>query len=306
MDRRLKLRHFQCFLEAARSSHLAEVAEALAITPAAVSKTLTELEDIMQARLLIRERSGLRLTSQGELFFHYASAGLSALEKSYEGVAGNLDQPRVEVRLGVLPTVAARFMPATLNEFLQGHRHVNLALETGYNRHLLEMLHGGKIDLAVARIGSHDMMQALSFIHLYAEPMVLIARRGHPLFALKGSARLRAVTDYPFLFPPPNTRVRPVVEQALVNLGINLPHTLIETLSNTFGRSFLPTSDAIWMISYGVVEDMIANGTLELVTEPQETSREPVGVVHREDQEISAPSRQLINILLNQTRHLRP
>jgi LysR family pca operon transcriptional activator len=55
MDRRLKFRHIQCFLEAAKSRRLMDVARSLNITQAAVSKTITEMEHIVGLKLLLRD-----------------------------------------------------------------------------------------------------------------------------------------------------------------------------------------------------------------------------------------------------------
>lgn len=307
MDRRLKLRHFMCFLETARSQHLVDAAKNLSISQAAVSKTLTELEEIIGIQLLERGRSGVRLSSQGELFYHYASAGLASLEKGYEGLTRSSNTPRVELRLGMLPTVAARFIPQAIRQFLsETPNPVNLSVQTGYNQLLLQQLHSGKTDLAIARIGTSDMMQELEFTHLYSESMVLVARTGHPLLSKNERARLVDVASYPFLLPPPEANIRPIVEQALITLGIPMPSMIIETVSNTFGRAFLPSSDAVWMISYGVVEDYLASGTLSMLTKPIENTRGPVGLIRRQDQEVDMATRQLISILLAQTRPLRP
>ncbi|TGG95057.1 pca operon transcription factor PcaQ [Natronospirillum operosum] len=306
MDRRLKLRHFQCFIEVAQSNHLTDAAKSLNITQAAVSKTLTELEAIVGAKLLSRDRRGVSLTSQGELFFHYASAGLASLENGYEGLTGGPNTPQIELRIGVLPTVAARFMPSAIKQFsIDNMRPVNISLQTGYNHLLLDLLHSGKTDLAIARIGSPEMMRELEFTHLYSESLVLVARSDHALFELTGRSRLAEVAKYPFLLPPKDISIRPIVEQALITLGIGMPTTVIETISNTFGRAFLRGSDAVWMISYGVVVDYLNSGVLRLLTDPIENTKGPVGLIRREDQEVDVSMRQLTSILLQQTRHLR-
>lgn len=303
MDRRLKLRHFQCFMEAAQSKHLVDAAQALNITQAAVSKTLTELEDIVGAKLINRDRSGVKLTNQGELFFHYASAGMESLQKGYDGLIGGPDTPQVELRIGVLPTVAARFMPHAIKQFfVDNRRPVNISLQTGYNHLLLELLHSGKTDLAIARLGKPEMMRELEFTHLYSEPLVLVASSDHPLFGLPERARLSEVAKYPFLLPPKEISIRPIVEQALITLGIGMPPVVIETVSNTFGRAFLRNSDAVWMISYGVVMDYLKSGILKLVTDPIDNTSGPVGLIRRQDQEVDVAMRHLTSILIQQIR----
>lgn len=307
MDRRLKFRHIQCFLEAAKSRRLLDVARSLNITQAAVSKTLTEMEQIVGLKLVHRDRSGVSLTPQGELFYHYAAAGMASFEKGLTGLTEQSNEQAIELSLGVLPTVAARFMPNAIQALLnQSRQPIHVALQTGYNRELYDLLHSGKIDLAIARIGAPEMMFELEFVPLYAEPIVLVSRAEHPILKLPAAGRLSALNEYPFLLAPKATRIRPIIEQVFTTLSAPFPKTFIETVSNTFGRSFLPQSDALWMISYGVVEDLVKTGLLSVVAEPLDSTREPVGLVRRKDQQLDPAMRQLMSILMLQTRELRP
>lgn len=284
-----------------------DVAATLNITQAAVSKTLTEMEQIVGLKLVNRDRSGVSLTQQGELFYHYAAAGMASFERGLSGLSEQSNETAIKLSLGVLPTVAARFMPNALKTLLQQSKQpINVALQTGYNRDLYDLLHSGKIDLAIARIGAPEMMFELEFVHLYAEPIVLVSRTNHPILKLPAAGRLRAINAYPFLLAPKATRIRPIIEQVFTTLSAPFPKTFIETVSNTFGRSFLPQSNALWMISYGVVEDLVSSGILTVVAEPLESTREPVGMVRRKDQQLDPAMRQLMSILMLQTRALRP
>jgi LysR family pca operon transcriptional activator len=308
IDRRLKLRHIQCFLEASQHVHLSEVALRLNLTQAAISKTLTELEAILGATLLVRARAGIRLTGAGEQFLLHAQSSWGALEKGLDVVSlsNKLVSRPIELCVGMLPSVAARFMPAAVQTFLaQPHVPVSLSLSTGYNTELISRLHSGQIDLAIARIGSPADMRELEFAPLYAEPMVIVARARHPLLALPSQERMRQIARYPFLLPPPQTRIRPIVERSMVELGIPTPSTIIETVSNTFGRSFVPRSDAVWIISQGVVEDFLELESLRLLARPLENTRDPVGLMRRTDQELDSVARELSRIMLRQTQHLR-
>lgn len=307
MDRRLKFRHIQCFLEAAKSRRLLDVALTLNITQAAVSKTITEMEQIVGLKLVRRDRSGVSLTPQGELFYHYAAAGMASFEKGLIGLSEQSSESVIELSIGVLPTVAARFMPNAIHALLQqSNQAINIAFQTGYNRDLYDLLHSGKIDLAIARIGAPEMMYELEFVHLYAEPIVLVSRSDHPILQLPAAGRISAIHEFPFLLAPRATRIRPIIEQVFTTLSAPFPKTCIETVSNTFGRSFLPQSDALWMISYGVVEDLVSSGVLTVVAEPLDSTREPVGMVRRKDQQLDPAMRQLMSILMLQTRELRP
>ncbi len=72
IDSRIKFRHLVCFLEVARQGSLARAADALAVSQPAISKTLKELEDLLEASLFERGKSGASLTEAGVAFLRYA------------------------------------------------------------------------------------------------------------------------------------------------------------------------------------------------------------------------------------------
>lgn len=139
MDRRLKIRHIQCFVEASNSLHLADVSLKLNLTQAAVSKTISELEEIVGEPLIKRLRSGIKLTLAGITFLHHASDGLNSFNKGLDALAlsKRLSHRQIELRVGMLPAVASRFMAPAIHEFFsKPHVPIRLALSTGYNSEL--------------------------------------------------------------------------------------------------------------------------------------------------------------------------
>ena len=78
IDRRIKFRHIQCFVEIVRQKSMKRAAERLYLTQPAISKTLKELEDILGAAMLTRSRAGVALTRQGEVFLHFAEMSLAS------------------------------------------------------------------------------------------------------------------------------------------------------------------------------------------------------------------------------------
>src|SRR3954447_26566442 len=116
IDARMKIRHLQCFMEVARLGHVGRAADQLAVTQPAVSKTLRELEELLNVRLFTRGPKGLALTPLGEAFQHHAATGVVALQQAIECVAQRRRQGETNLRIGALPTVAVRLMPQAVRE----------------------------------------------------------------------------------------------------------------------------------------------------------------------------------------------
>ncbi|MGO1118352.1 pca operon transcription factor PcaQ [Rhodovibrionaceae bacterium A322] len=294
IDRRIKFRHLQCFLEVTRRKSVVRAAEALNVTQPAVSKTLSELEEILGGRLLERSRSGVALTAIGEVFLHYAGASIAAIRQGFDSVAQARMAGESFIRIGVLPSVAAQVVPQATLRFQESASGAVINMVTGPNPYLLDQLRDGHLDLVIGRMGAIKQMTGLTFTQLYSEKVVLAVRRGHPLAGVK-NLQLEEVVSYPVLFPNEGAAIRPMVEALLIAQGIgNLPER-IETVSNAFGRAFVRQSDAVWFISSGVVALDVAEGNLaELDLDTSETLG-PVGLSARADEEPSPALRLFIN-----------
>ena len=94
IDRRIKFRHIQCFVEIARERSLKTAAEKLFLTQPAMSKTLKELEEIVGTTLMQRSRSGVDLTRPGEVFLHFARMSIASLQQGLDGIELEGRRPR--------------------------------------------------------------------------------------------------------------------------------------------------------------------------------------------------------------------
>ena len=76
---RIRLRHLQCFVAIAQLGTLRAAAQAMSVSQPAVTKTLSELEDLLGTRLFVRGRRGAALTPEAERFLPHALASVDAL-----------------------------------------------------------------------------------------------------------------------------------------------------------------------------------------------------------------------------------
>ncbi|MER2299333.1 MULTISPECIES: pca operon transcription factor PcaQ [Pseudomonas] len=245
LDSRIKYRHLLCFLEIARQGSLARAADILAISQPAISKTLKELEDLLQARLFERSRQGVELTLAGTRFMRYAGPSVQALRDGVSSLRGEALAPS-QVRIGVLSTVEGLLMPEVLCRLHQRHQALVISVVTGVSAQLLSQLHVGELELVVGRMTESPQIQGLSFEHLYSESMALVVRPGHPLLASTPVERQR-VGQFALVLPPPGTTIRKHADSLFVQCGIQMPTQRLETLSLALSRRYLLGSDALWV-----------------------------------------------------------
>jgi LysR family pca operon transcriptional activator len=292
LDPRIKLRHIACFLEVARLKSVVAAADALAISQPAASKTIQELEELLGVALFDRSRRSLFLSPFGEVFQRYAAASVAALRQGVDSIA-QAQTDAVIVKVGALPTVSARILPRAVEQFTAQGLRARARIITGPNDYLLSLLRLGDVDIVIGRMAEPGAMTGFSFEHLYSEKVVLVVRAGHPLLAAR-PFNLTMIEAYQALMPPPGSVIRPIVERLLVSHGVTQMRDEVETVSNAFGRNFTRLSDAVWIISEGVVAEDVAEG--HLVPLPVDTAETlgPVGFTTRTDTTLSLPAGMLL------------
>lgn len=288
IDSRIKFRHLQTFVEVARQKSVMKAAELLHVSQPAVTKTIRELEEVLGVRVFEREGRGIKITRYGEAFLKHAGAALTALRQGLDSVTQERVGDAPPIRIGALPTVSTRIMPRAMELFLKEDTWSRIKIVTGENAVLLEQLRVGDLDLVVGRLAGPEQMAGFSFEHLYSEQVVFAVRAGHPLLKTRQSL-FSTLAGYTVLMPTRASIIRRFVESFLIaNGAANLPNQ-IETVSDSFGRAFVRASDAVWIISAGVVAKDIEDGLLSVLPIDTSETKGPVGLTMRTDAIPSLP-----------------
>lgn len=288
LDQRIKLRHLQTFVEVARQKSVIRASKLLHVSQPAVTKTIRELEEILGVSLVERDGRGIKISRYGEVFLRHAGATMTALRQAVDSVSQDVARTGLPVRIGALPTVSARIMPKALTSFLAEKTGSAIKIVTGENAVLLEQLRIGDLDLVVGRLAASEKMTGFSFEHLYSERIRFVVRAGHALLS-PGVLIFERMHEFPVLVPTRNSVIGPSVQQFLIANGVPSLPIQIETVSDAFGRAYLRTSDAIWIISEGVVAADIADGVLAILPLDTSDTSGPVGLTIRADTQPSLP-----------------
>lgn len=292
LDPRIKLRHINCFLETVRLGGVARAGAALGMTQPAVSRAIGELEEIVATPLFDRSRRALVLTAEGEGFVRFAQAATATLQQGLEALEASR-RGETMVAMGALPTVSAGVVPRAVAAFGHGPLSCRVVVESGPSPYLLGLLRSAAIAFVVGRLARPEAMEGLSFEHLYSEHLVLVVRPGHPL-AGGTMNNFQDVSGFPLVMPPREAIIRPEVDALLLAGGVGRLDAPIETVSNSVGRALALTSDAVWVISEGVVRADIASGRLARLPVDMRATLGPIGITTRTGAELPPPARALI------------
>lgn len=295
VDSRIKFRHLQTFVEVARQKSVMKAADLLHVSQPAVTKTIRELEEVLGVAVFERDGRGIKITRYGEVFLKHAGAALTALRQGFDSVSQARSGDAPPIRIGALPTVSSRIMPKAMKLFLAEGTGATIKIVTGENAVLMEQLRVGDLDFVVGRLAAPEKMTGFSFEHLYSEKVVFCVRTGHPL--LSRGAIFSGLDAYTVLMPTRGSIIRPFVESFLIANGIAGVTNQIETVSDAFGRAFVRETDAIWIISEGVVAADIVEGKLVALPIDSSGTKGPVGLTMRADAVPSMPQAILMQTI---------
>lgn len=284
IDRRLKIRHVQAFVEIARQKSLKRAAAMLHLTQPAISKTLKELEQIAGVTLLERDRGGVQMTVEGEVFLRFATGSLTALGQAMQGVSAIGQGGHGTVFIGALPSVAARVLPKAVQIFREMSPHTIARIEDGPHGYLVDRLRSGALELVIGRLGEPESMTGVSFTQLYLEGVAIVCAPGHPLARANSLAQ---ISTHLIVYPPQNAAIRPLVDKVMIANGISEFSRRVECVSAAFGRGMALTHDALWIISTGVVADDIAAGRLIALPLDLGLTAGPIGIMARADDDLA-------------------
>ena len=108
---------------AARGS-FAGAANDVSLSPSAVAKLITRLEQRLGVRLINRTTRRLALTAEGETYLQRVHEILGAIEAAESEIASARASPRGHLRVHTFPVIAAHELAPALPDFLARHPHI--------------------------------------------------------------------------------------------------------------------------------------------------------------------------------------
>lgn len=116
------------FVRAVESGGFSAAARELRITPSALSKLISRLEDRLKTRLLHRTTRSLRLTAEGDAFYRRARGILAAIEEAEAELLQAGDTPRGRLRLHCGSAFGMHQLTRAIPRFLDRYPGVELEL----------------------------------------------------------------------------------------------------------------------------------------------------------------------------------
>ncbi|MDD3346694.1 LysR family transcriptional regulator [Oscillibacter sp.] len=208
----VKLELYRVFKEVAETGNISVAAKNLYISQSAVSQSVKQLENALQARLFARSPRGVTLTGEGQMLYQYVRSALGLIATGEDKLSQAQQLLLGTLVIGASDTVTSFFLTQYLDAFHRQHPGIRLKIVSGRSAKVLSMLRSGAVDIAFASSPSDSNLMSWScfsthsvfvsgsdyrcdFDHVYTREEIA----AFPLILLERKASSRVFLDQEFL-----------------------------------------------------------------------------------------------------------
>lgn len=192
----MEVHQLRYFCAVARHGTFTRASEVEHVAQPSLSQQILKLEAELGARLFDRMPRSAKLTVFGKAFLPKAERILRELGEAKSELREMSGDEKGEVVVGIIPTIAAYLLPRLLNGFAARHPLVSINIVEDITPVLLQRLHEGTIDIAIAALPIQG--SDLASEELFEERFYAALPEKHRR-ALRASISLAELEREPFL-----------------------------------------------------------------------------------------------------------
>lgn len=264
----LKLKPLLVFERVLNSPSISSASRELNLSQSAVTKSIQELEAILDVPLLERTNRGVVPTCYGVLLGKRLKTVMSELRYLTDELNSFRSGESGHVIVGSLISASAQLLPKAIAKLKQQRPGVLVTVREGTNDQLFQALANGEVDVVVGRLPNKNsplyQQYGLAHVVLYPDEMCAVAGQQHPVLQ-RQQVSLADLTGYPWIFPLQESPARMLFEQLFQEAGIALPGNVTESLSLLTNISLLQDAATLMLMPRAVAQHFVPFGMLSIV-----------------------------------------
>lgn len=172
------MNQYLALLRVLECNSFSDAARVMGYTQSAVSQMIKALEEELGVTLLLRSRTGVTLTREGELLLPYIRDVANARRMLSEQAANFHGLQSGTIRIGTFTSVSSRLLPPVMKAFKEAHPNLRFELHQGVYSEIEEWVRAGVVDF-----GFTDASRVTPFVcePVFRDTMLAVLPEGHPL-----------------------------------------------------------------------------------------------------------------------------
>jgi DNA-binding transcriptional LysR family regulator len=213
---RYDLTSLEIFVAVAETANLTRAAEQQHLAVSAISKRITELEDLAGSTLLLRHPRGVSLTPAGQSLLHYARQVLNLVQRMHGELSEYAGGLKGIVRLHASTSALVEFLPPELESFLARYPKIRLQIEERTGASIVRAVAEGSADIGI--LGNHTPLRGLASLPYHSDRLALGAPPTHAL-ARREAIDFAEALRYDFVGPHAESSLWTLMLQAAHGAG---------------------------------------------------------------------------------------
>jgi DNA-binding transcriptional LysR family regulator len=285
------IRDLRAVCELARQGGFKHAANALAITPSALSRRVAKLEEAIGGLIVNRTTRSIALTALGRRLVTRCEPLLRELDESVDESSRIARGMEGQIAVGCVSSIAYTLLPSIVSDFRKRHPDLRISLKDDDGLQITAAVLNYEVELGITTtvVGrDRDLYSEL----IATDAFVLVCAPDHPLANAKSLHWSRIASQRLMGFKS-SSSIRQLLDQRLQREGLQLLwFDEVDKLSSLL--SYLRTGSFV-----GVVPSLIASYLVELVAVPMIGPRieRRIYLTRRKDTMLNPPAQILWNAI---------
>ena len=255
----MKLRSIEAFCAAVEEKRISAAARRMYLSQPSVSKRLSELEREAKVALLVRTRSGVEPTAQGEAFYEQARKVLEEVAILRSVMRDLQDTRGVRLRFAACMSVGEHTLPGWLWRFRQQMPEIIPTVSIGNDPRILNLVKSGEASLGI--VASDECYYDFESEAIMHDELVVAVAPTHPW--ARRHIEPEDLSRQAFISREKGSVIRALVERKLEEIDENICLNIQMELGNiTAIKSVVEGGEAFSIFSRSDLQSRLSTGRM--------------------------------------------
>ncbi|WP_323120380.1 LysR substrate-binding domain-containing protein [Burkholderia alba] len=295
----MKYHQLKAFVSVADEGSIRAAARSLNLSPAALTKSIKELEQALGVSLVVRTARGVQLTGFGQQLQVRARLIVAEMQRARDDIDQAQGAATGAVAAAITPAAALSILPDAYQAFRRRFPLARVSFLEGFPGVALPRLHDGTLDFAIAVVVPERLAAEFDHAELYASRLRIVARATHPLAR---STSLAELVDADWLLNPSPESSSQMLCNCFEQHGLAVPKRVVECPSYAVAQSLLLGADLVAAVPEQLLDVDWAGGRLAVLPIREAIPQLSVQVVTRRDSPLTPAASMLLDCLRDAAR----
>lgn len=254
----LDLKNLRCFVYAAERGSLTNAATAMGVAQSALSRHISQLEDILGGRLFYRTGRGVELTELGHLLLPRTQVILREARHLLDDAIATQQKPSGVVNVALIPSMSKPLVGLLLNCLQDEFPEIRIRAFEAYSGEVETLLAEGKVDIGI--FNRYRPLKRETQDAMFSSTMCIVGKAGSKGL-IHSSARFATVSALPLALPTRPNGMRSYFDEIANKQRLHL-NVALEANTSAIIKDAILNCNVYSVLPPHAVKDEIARGLL--------------------------------------------